>query len=275
MTVTTVWAAYFSPTGTARTVTEALGKTLAHLGGLPFKTFDFTLPKAREAAPTFTAGDLVVLGSPVYAGRIPNLLAPYIASFQGGGALGVPVVLFGNRAFDDALMELRNLMEESGFRTLAAGGFIGEHSFGRLLGTGRPDGADLALVTKFAGEIWTKLAGLSADMPHEPVPVPGNHPVGPYYRPRGADGNFIDIRRVHPETGEDCIDCKSCARRCPMGSIPEENVKAVTGVCIKCNACVKGCPVEAKFFTDPNYLFHRDDLVEKYAGERKAVSLFL
>ena len=48
---------------------------------------------------------------PVYAGRIPNLLLlKYLTSVKGNDALAVPIVLFGNRNYDDALIELRDIL---------------------------------------------------------------------------------------------------------------------------------------------------------------------
>ncbi len=81
----------------------------------------------------------MIFGTPVYAGRVPNLLLPYIRDkVKGNGALAVPVSLFGNRNFDDGLIELRNVLEADGFHTVAGGAFVGEHSFSRTLGAGRP-----------------------------------------------------------------------------------------------------------------------------------------
>jgi len=59
--------------------------------------------------------DAVVFGVPVYAGRVPNVLLKYLDKVQGNGALAVPIVLFGNRNYDDALIELRNILEKNGF----------------------------------------------------------------------------------------------------------------------------------------------------------------
>ena len=115
MTVQTVWAAWFSATDTTRAVVNRIAARLARQTGAPLETYDFTLPQARKAPRTFGPGDLVVLGTPVYAGRVPNLLIPFVSSLRGNGALAVPVVCYGNRAYDDALMELK--------LTLAAGGF--------------------------------------------------------------------------------------------------------------------------------------------------------
>lgn len=273
MPLHTVSAAYFSATGNTRRIASTIAQEIADSLHLPLKHYDFTVPPARKEPLLFSPDELVVFGTPVYAGRIPNLILPYISAAVGNGAIAVPIVLYGNRAFDDALMELRNTLEDGGFRTIAAAAFVGEHSFGHDLATDRPDESDLSLASNFAKSIVTKLATL--DMPHIPVPVSGNNPVGPYFRPTDANGNFIDIRKVKPVTSEDCADCKWCAEHCPMGSISYEQVSEISGICIKCNACVKGCPKGAKRFTDPNYLYHRDDIVARYRTPRKEPSFFL
>jgi ferredoxin/flavodoxin len=271
----TVWAAYFSATGTTKNVVSTIATRIAEQSGLPMKTFDFTLPAARNQIQTFSDGDLVVFGTPVYAGRVPNLLIKFISSVEGHGAVGVPVVLYGNRSFDDALIELRNTMEAGGFRTVAGGAFIGEHSFSTTMAAGRPDASDLTIAKGFADQIIWKLSSLDPDATHVPVFVKGNDPIHPYFRPTDQNGNYIDIRKVKPVTSEACTDCKWCATHCPMGSIPFDNVKEISGICIKCNACVKGCPVSAKYFVDQNYLFHRADIAARYGSPRKEPELFL
>lgn len=134
MIIQRVWACFFSPTGTGKTIATVIGNTLASHAGVPLQCFDFTTVKKRQAPPIFSQGDLVVFATPVYAGRVPNLLVDYIASAQGNGAMAVPVVLYGNRAFDDALMELRNTLEQGGFHTVAGGGLYRGTLFWQRLG---------------------------------------------------------------------------------------------------------------------------------------------
>lgn len=271
----TIWGAYFSPTGSTKTVVHTIATRIAEQTGVPMKTFDFTLPAARNQIQAFSGKDLVILGTPVYAGRVPNLLLNYISSIKGHGAMGVPVVLYGNRSFDDALIELRNIMEVDGFQTVAGGAFIGEHSFSKTMAAGRPDESDLTIAKSFADQIVWKVSKLTSSEANKPVFVTGNDPIHPYFRPTDKQGNFIDIRKVKPLTSETCTDCKWCANHCPMGSIPYDNVRETSGICIKCNACVKGCPVDAKYFADPSYLFHRDDIAARYSSPRKEPSYFL
>ena len=95
----------------------------------------FNSPDFRRRNLSFKRGDLVFFGVPVYAGRVPNLLLPYLReSISGGGAAAVPIVSYGNRNFDDALKELAQLLERAGFFTAAGGAFVGEHAFSERAG---------------------------------------------------------------------------------------------------------------------------------------------
>lgn len=260
-----VWAVYFSGTGTTRKTVLRIADELARALGLPREDYDFSLPKARQETVQFAAEDLVVFGTPVYAGRVPNVLLPFLKEKNvGGGALAVPVVLFGNRNFDDALIELRNILTADGFMPIAAAGFVGEHSFSRTLGQGRPNAADEALMDEFAQKAAQYVESLSA-APAEPVSVRGEEPIRPYYTPRDRAGMPINILKVKPKTDMDkCDRCGYCAAVCPMGSIDPSDVTSVTGICIKCCACVKGCHTGAKFYDDPGYLYHQHELEEGY-----------
>lgn len=248
-----IWAMYFSPTGTTEKIVTCVADELA---GGKAEVFDFTLPKARAKEKAFTEGDAVVFGVPVYAGRVPNVLLKYLDTVRGNGALAVPIVLFGNRNYDDALIELRNILEKNGFHTIAAAAFVGEHSFSKTLAAGRPDDKDMALAKEFASKIPLEDRGM--------ISVKGEDPIRGYYQPRDRKGVFIDIRKVKPLTSEACDDCKICAQVCPMGSISFDNVREFTGICIKCGACIKKCPKQAKYYEDEGYLYHKTELEEGY-----------
>lgn len=260
-----VWAVYFSGTGTTEKTVRRIASGLAAALSVPLETFDFTPPAARQADLTFGPDELVVLGTPTYAGRVPNVLLPDLTGkVRGSGTPAVPVVLFGNRNYDDALIELRDILQQDGFRCVAAGAFVGEHSFSRTLGAGRPDDGDMAGQAAFAREICEKLAG-QAGTEMAPVSVRGETPIRPYYTPRDRHGNPINILKVKPKTDPDrCGGCGLCAELCPMGSIDPADVSQVRGICIKCCACVKKCPSGAKYFDDPGYLFHQHELEDVY-----------
>lgn len=273
MELNRIWAVYFSGTGTTRTAVCRVAEAMARLLQLPCEKLDFTLPAARQETYGFSAGDLVVLGTPVYAGRVPNVLLPFFKEhLSGSGALAVPVVLYGNRNYDDALRELCDLLTAARFCPVAAAAFVGEHAFSRTLGAGRPDKEDLAAMDDFAAQAAEKICSLTEA---QPVAVRGEDPIRPYYQPRDRQGNPINILKVKPKTdAAKCDGCGLCAARCPMGSIPAEDVMAVRGICIKCCACVKGCPTGAKYFDDAGYLYHQHELEAMYA-RRAPVETFL
>ena len=261
-----IWAVYFSGTGTTRRTVERIAGGIASRLNLPAESVDFSRPAVRQETLCFGEKDLVVFGTPVYAGRVPNVLLPFLRErIMGGGALAVPVVLFGNRNYDDALIELRNILTADGMHPIAAGAFVGEHSFSRVLGADRPNAEDEALMDEFAARVAELAAGLDA-APVKSVAVRGQEPLRPYYTPRDRAGNPINILKVKPKTDMSrCGGCGLCADLCPMGSIDPADVSAVRGICIKCCACVKGCPIGAKFFDDAGYLYHQQELEAQYA----------
>jgi len=256
MKLNAVKAVYFSPNGATRAAVVRLAKGLADRLSLPFSVTDITLPAAREGVYRFEAGELVVFGTPVMAGRVPNKLLPFVQQgFAGNGALAVPLVTFGNRAFDNALMELRNELENNGFHTVGGAALVARHVFSPLMAPGRPDVDDWAALDRFGQALLDKLDAL--DAPPAPVSVAGDDPVGPYYVPLGIDGQPTKFLKAKPQTiDEKCDRCGACVRRCPMGAIDPADPLLVPGTCIKCQACVKVCRTGAKYFDDPAFLSH-------------------
>ncbi len=265
---------FFSATGTTKQIVTGIAKQIAKNAGeeIAISHIDFTLPKIREKSFSFGKEDLVIAGVPVYAGRVPNVLLKFLNTIAGNGATAVAIVLYGNRHYDDALIEFKDILEADGFNFIAGGAFIGEHSFSTTLGAGRPDQQDMTIAAEFADKIYDKLK-----MPGEdsPVVVKGNQPYKSYYIPKDQDGNPVSILKVIPKTNNDCTDCKLCSEVCPMGSIDAGDVSKITGICIKCCACIKKCPVGAKYFDDDNYLWHKTELEEKFTDTRREPEYFV
>ncbi len=152
-------AMYFSATGTTKTIVCCIADTMLKSLGLRElgKNIDFTLPIAREAAVSFSQEDIVIVGVPVYAGRVPNVLLAFLNRLNGNGAWAIPVVVYGNRDYDDALIELRDILIARGFTAIAGAAFIGEHSFSKVLAENRPDGKDMDIARVFANQICRKI----------------------------------------------------------------------------------------------------------------------
>lgn len=292
-----IYNIYFSPTKTTKKVVSILASAAVNAAASSPQIFDydFTTPSARESFPVLNSDDLIIFGMPTYAGRLPNLIVPYLKDYvKGNNALAVPVVTFGNRAFDNSLIELRDILQEKGFRTVAAAACACEHSFSETLGGGRPDEADAQEISEFAKRVAEILEGLEglADSEVENseleetgydrsgskicVSVPGidaQHNYGGYYQPQDRHGKPIDIRKVKPLTDKDkCGQCGFCAEICPMGAIDRNDASLVPGKCIKCGACTKLCPSKAKYYDDAGYLYHKSELEEVYA--RRASNQF-
>lgn len=258
-------AIYFSATGTTRKMVIHIAKKLAKLLDIDYDELDFTLPDSRLKNIMLRSSDLVIFGVPVIAGRVPNLLLPYLNSIKGNGALGVSLVMFGNRNYDDALIELQSIMLSRDITTIAGGAFVGEHSFSNILGQNRPDENDLKDADKFVNLIYNKIGKNDFSIPQ----VNGNPLYKLYYIPKDKNGNNIDIRKVKPKTNNNCIKCGVCANVCPLGSISFDNFKDVNGICMKCCACIKKCPQGAKYFDNSSFIYHRQDLEKRYIRYRK------
>ena len=264
MKIQKVTAVYYSATGNTKQVTEFIARRIGETLGVPVAADDFTLPQNRKEERHYGKEELVVFGTPVYAGRVPNKMLPEVQRlFHADGALAIPVVTFGNRNFDNGLIELRGELEKNGFHTVAGAGVAASHVFSDQIAPGRPDEADWKAIESFAVSAAERINMLE-EIP-APVTVRGDDPVGPYYTPLGLDGKPAVFLKAKPLTrAELCDGCGICARVCPMGSIDAANPASVTGICIKCQACVKECPRQAKYFDDPAFLSHVAMLEKNY-----------
>lgn len=230
---------YFSTTNVTKKYVEAMGRA----AGKPTKTYDFTLPAKRipEKAPSFTSEDLVIIGIPVYGGRVPTICLEYLEALKGENTPVVLVATYGNRAYEDALVELEDLMTDRGFVVVGGAAVVGRHSFSDEIAGNRPDENDLEGAKEFI-----KLVIDKDGLPMPKGVIPGNRP----YKEKGGANTLM------PVTSDACINCKACAMRCPNGVIsmenPKERVKDASA-CLRCHRCVVFCPKHAISFEGENY----------------------
>ncbi|MCE5271463.1 4Fe-4S binding protein [bacterium] len=238
---------YFSPTGTTRRVLEAIA---AGLGCDNPARVDLTPATADHMPAVELDSRLTVIGVPVYSGRVPAVAVRRLGRIKAHGAPVVLVVVYGNREFEDALRELKDLAAKAGFKTVAAGAFIGEHSFSsekQPLAAGRPDERDLAAAVDFGAQVRRRV--IEAESVEQiPAPqVPGNFP----YIERDRLTGIAPV-----SLADSCTECGTCASVCPVEAIivgPEAATD--TASCILCCACVRACASGARVMQDGKFEF--------------------
>lgn len=269
-----IQAMFFSPTSTTKKIVTTIKNELAtnlknhNLEHELLPDYDFTLLSKRNIETyniSFSKDTIVIFGVPVYAGRVPNILLNFLEKVKADSSLCIPIVLYGNRNYDDALIELRDILSNNGFIPVAAGAFIGEHAFSRTLAKARPDQEDIESAVDFTKLIYKKIF---EDKNISSVEVRGHFPYRPYYRPLNPEKQPVDIRKVKPKTNSNCNNCKICVSVCPMNSIDEADVTLLNGICIKCGACIKSCPAQAKYFDDIDFIRHKEELEIEFAQRR-------
>lgn len=181
---------------------------------------------------SITDEDFCILATSVYEGRMPLTAAENLKKVKGNGAKLLLVAVFGNRAQEDCLIEMRDIAAQQGFAPVAGIESSVQHSIMPWVAEGRPDEADIAELKEFAAKVKEKLAKNITD----PLNVPGNFP----YRARNSFS-------VAPAANDECIECGLCAAKCPAQAIDPANPR-VTDVdkCIACMRCIEICPVKAR-----------------------------
>ena len=233
----------FSPTGTTRKVLESIAKGIAVDD---VEHINLTLPEGPGQTISTFSDELVIIGAPVYGGRLPVDAVNRFRQLKASDTLAVLIVVNGNRAFEDALLELKNLSIGLGFKPVAGGAFIGEHSFATRdvpIANGRPDSQDLQIAFDFGEKIKAKVTAYPSPDAEMDLNVPGRFP----FMASGARS-----MAVSPVTHEDtCTVCGTCADVCPTAAI-SINGSVVTQIeqCIRCCACIKNCSTGARGMED-------------------------
>ena len=237
--IETTHLVFFSPTHTTAKVARAIAEGIGM--GRRIET-DLTLDEGMS--PILIENSLTIIAIPVYAGRVAPKALERISRIKGKNCLSILVAVYGNRDYEDALVELRDVTLPLGFTPLAACAFIGEHSYSRPnmpIAEGRPNTDDLQKAVNFGKQCLKKL-----QLEEEPKAfyIKGNTP----YRQVGTP------TPAAPICNENCFGCGECIELCPTHAISMDHEgKIITDKysCIKCCACVKACPNGARIFDTP------------------------
>jgi len=240
-----VAAVYFSPTGNTKKSVEAMAAAI----NAEYETVDLTPSANRNVVRQFGPEDLVIIGMPVYAGRIPMAAAPRLDGIRWRQTPCILAATYGNRHYDDALAEMEDIARKQGFVVKGAAALVGRHTYGAIQ-MERPDAADLAADAEFAKKA-ANSDGLTCI-------IPGNRP----YKEGIPGGKF------KPLTSDTCVGCGICKRGCPVGAIGE-NFQVNPEICISCFRCIRTCPVHAKNMDVDAYNAFSTDFSAKLAARRE------
>ncbi len=246
---------HFSPTGSTRAVALHLAEALADT----VTEYDLSAPGFQGAS--LKGGEFAVCAAPVFGGRIPARAAAALKRCSGRHIPTISLAVYGGRAYEDALLELNDILTEQGFTVMASGAFTARHSMVESIAAGRPDAADLAEIRDFARAILGKAA--RADI-SPPAAVPGNRP----YKTASASS-------VTPLTSEACTACGLCAGECPAGAIPADAPQTTRPEsCFLCMRCVWICPEKARSLP-PQFRNGIREFLLQHCPERSANDVFL
>lgn len=247
----------FSPTGGTGRVVDIIAEEWEG----PVTRVDLSDAKTDCSNIKLGQGDVALIAVPSYGGRVPELAAKRLMKINGNQAKCVIICVYGNRAYEDTLVELRDIVESCGFRAIAAISAVAEHSIIHQYAAGRPDEKDAEVLRGFAKKVFDKL--MNDEPSVSAFEVPGNRP----YRKAGGAG-------LVPKATKECVSCGLCAENCPAQAISRDSLKtADSKKCISCMRCVAGCPKSARKVNGA--LVSAAALaIKKACSERKEAELF-
>ncbi len=213
----------FSPTGGTEKVAHIIGKQWSEN---PAK-IDLSDAKADFSKCKITEQDMVLIAMPSFGGRAPAVAINRLKQIAGNGAKCTLVCVYGNRAYEDTLVEMEDAAKGCGFQVVAAIAAVAEHSIMPQYAAGRPDASDQKQLTDYANQIADKAGIVSA--------IPGNRP----YKKAGGAG-------LVPKPDKSCVKCGACAETCPVQAIDPVSFTADSKACISCMRCMKQCPKNAR-----------------------------
>lgn len=213
---------YFSPCGGTKSVADIISK---ELGDAPMQ--EITTPSMDTSVSNDT---LAFFCFPVYGGRIPKPMYDRMAIIKGNNTPCVPVAVYGNRAVDDALLEMSDLAAKQGFVTVAGCEMIAPHSINPSFGAGRPDASDKAKLVDFINKLKAKESFTEVKMPGDP----------------NYASKEVKSLPLYPMPAKECIGCGICFKYCPANAISEARMKTKPKLCISCMRCVSICSTESR-----------------------------
>ena len=252
---------YFSPKGTTKLCADCIADSL----DLERSDYDWLTAKEPEKA-EIPSEDVLLFSMPIYGGYIPKLCAERTAVLKGSRTPAIITAVYGNRHYDNALIQMKDLLEKQGFVVIAAGAFLAEHSIFPAVAAGRPDESDKAAMENFA-QTCRGLLAKREQWENREIELPGN----PDYDASGFKG--VPFK---PDGDETCTGCGACVSVCPRGAISRENPRVTDEtLCISCGACIRICPEKARDYHGEAYQLAGKGFAEKCAAYRNPETFYI
>lgn len=242
----------FSPTGGTKKVADLFATAFTDA----YTSIDLTECGKDYSDYCFDEADICIVSVPSFGGRVPLTAVERLENLQGNGAKAILITAYGNREYEDTLVELQDVLVEAGFVPVAAVAALAEHSIVRTFANGRPDANDSKVLADFAAQIKEKLKD---DLSGKTLELPGNRP----YKPRGP-------LAARPLLNDNCVKCGVCVKACPVQAIPEDLSKSMDEeVCISCMRCEAVCPLNARAVAPQITAFLQEKLSESAKGYKE------
>ena len=267
----TVYDIHFSARGTTASYARAICTAI----GLPTISSNWLRREERREV-DISHDDLLVFSMPVYGGFIPALCRDSAVLLQGHDTPAIIVAVYGNRHYDDALVQMRGLLEERGFTVVAGAAFVARHSIFPSVAADRPDDDDLDEARSFARRALESIGRTGR------LALPGRE---------DHDSLVFKGSSFHPCGDDRCIRCMACAGICPTGAVDRADPRmsdicptgavdradprmSDTSACISCGACIDVCPVSSRGYHDEAYRAAEEAFAARCA-ERRGNEIFL
>ncbi len=259
-----IFSIYFSPTGGVKKIMTTLEKEFDK----DITTIDLLKTDTDYAAYQFRPEDICLIGAPAFGGRVPSIQLERLRLMKANGAKAVAVAIYGNRHYDDTLIELVDCLNEIGFIVIAGITANAKHSIFKQYATLRPDAEDKQNLSAYANQILCKLDSLNAKQDSSEglvsITVPGNRPYKDY-----------PGHPLKPITNDYCVLCKACVKKCPTGAIPQDAPDTtIPELCITCMRCIATCPFDARSLNKEAVAMAAEKMAPAFEG-RKPNELFL
>lgn len=258
MTVKKVKAVYFSPSGTTEKVVKSVCEGLSGQ-----KEYHDILIHKIEKKLSVEQDEVLVVAMPVFGGRVPDYCVSSLKHLHGKNSPAIIMAVYGNREFDDTLVEMQDILEKNDFLIIGGAGFIAQHSLFNKIAAGRPDEEDMKAMMNFAAQCQQKLDTFVPEKTVTPE-IPGNRPYKEYMK-----------NTMTPEGSKACTKCRTCVQICPVGAIGSETPRKTNkNKCISCTACVAHCPTGARSFSGPIYSVMQKK-ISGHCAEKKEAKVYI